>query len=592
MASLVARLSALAPAELPRPEPDAFARAVLGGRGPLPRAVTRWAGQWYPVLEALGLVLLLVALATGAGWLGLAGLLLAGFVDWAADQSDHRFGRMLALNGWGPPLRALLRSLVMVALAGPWYVVAALGVQVGWLACVAGATWLSLRQPPLRFVPGGTAQPADTVAFARSYARGFSVPGVLLALDSAAATAAVLAPGLVGGVVAGSAAAAGLGYGAWALLGALRLAARPGGQAVVDDLTAAGPTAMVHVSGGIGQSKYLVNPWLPAFEAVPRGVVVAVREASQLSPLAPTGLPVVYTPQSRHVEAVTVPTVRVAFFVANGQKNGDLWRNPHLRHVFLGHGDSDKATSATPIARLYDQVWVAGRAGIDRYRAAGIDIPEERFAIIGRPQVAPLAVGPRGGTPRVVLYAPTFEGYYEESNYASLETMGPAMVRHLLATHPGVAIWFKPHPATGVQRPGMRQARDEVNALLRQAGAPHRCIDDEPGVDLQDCFQAADVLISDVSSVVSDFLYTERPIIVTNPQGMPPAEFRTAFPSQAASYLVGPGLAGFAEAVTDALGSDPLAAARRELKRYVLGDLPQGPIVAFVEATQRLAQDA
>ena len=75
--------------------------------------------------------------------------------------------------------------------------------------------------------------------------------------------------------------------------------------------------------------------------------------------------------------------VRVAFFVANGQKNGDLWRNPHLRHVFLGHGDSDKATSATPIARLYDQVWVAGRAGIDRYRAAGIDIPEGATAIHG-----------------------------------------------------------------------------------------------------------------------------------------------------------------------------------------------------------------
>ena len=43
------------------------------------------------------------------------------------------------------------------------------------------------------------------------------------------------------------------------------------------------------------------------------------------------------------------------------------------------------------------------------------------------------------------------------------------------------------------------------------------------------------------------------------------------------------------DALDAALGADPLAAARLELKRRVLGDLPEGPIAAFVAASRRLA---
>jgi CDP-glycerol glycerophosphotransferase (TagB/SpsB family) len=109
---------------------------------------------------------------------------------------------------------------------------------------------------------------------------------------------------------------------------------------------------------------------------------------------------------------------------------------------------------------------------------------------------------------------------------------------------------------------------------------------------LQDCFELADVLVSDISSVVTDFLYTERPIITTNPIGLREEDFRTMFPTQSASYVLGPDFTQVGELVDRALGEDPLADARRRTKRYVLGDLPDGPIHAFDENVERICEHA
>ena len=82
-------------------------------------------------------------------------------------------------------------------------------------------------------------------------------------------------------------------------------------------------------------------------------------------------MPVVYAPKTRHVEELIRPTTMVAYYLANAGKNVHLLREASIRHVFLNHGDSDKSTSANPVSRVYDGVWVAGQAAIDRYKAAG-----------------------------------------------------------------------------------------------------------------------------------------------------------------------------------------------------------------------------
>lgn len=577
------RLTALLPAVVPEPETAAFSRAVLG--------VGRRHPEWLSlVAEVVGLAVLLTGALLGQPLLAVGGFGVAGAADALASRGADRWPRLLDVVGATAPVRAVLRSAPLVAVLPRAYVVLVIAILGSLVVGAAATQWLAMGQPVLAYAAGSARQDADSLRFARAYRRAVGVPWSLLATEGATIVALLLSGDAAAGGIVALGVLVAVGIAGAALFAARRLRAERAAiqERVLARLDALNPIALVHVSGGQGMSRYLVNQWLGALEALPEPPVLVAREASQLAPIAPTGLPLVYAPQPRHVEALIRPTMRIAFFVANGPKNTDLWRDRRVRHVFLGHGDSDKATSATPLAKVYDQVWVAGQAGIDRYRDAGVEVNPESFVIIGRPQVAGLSVGPLHHRP-VILYAPTFEGYYEESNYSSLALMGPALIRRLLTVLPQASIWFKPHPATGVQNPALLRAREEVNALLASAGGQHRCLDEAPAETILDCFEQADVLISDVSSITSDFLATERPFVVTNPRDLDADTFRARFPAQSAAYLVAPTLDNLDEVMADALGDDSLAETRRALKRHVLGDLPEGPVAAFVAATARLA---
>jgi hypothetical protein len=92
--------------------------------------------------------------------------------------------------------------------------------------------------------------------------------------------------------------------------------------------------------------------------------------------------------------------------------------------------------------------------------------------------------------------------------------------------------------------------------------------------------------------VVTDFLHTERPIMISNPTSMEHDQFRKTFPTQGASYVVDRDLASLADLLDDALGEDSLAVPRLEMKRWVLGDLPDGPLRAFSDNVDRVCEEA
>lgn len=106
---------------------------------------------------------------------------------------------------------------------------------------------------------------------------------------------------------------------------------------------------------------------------------------------------------------------------------------------------------------------------------------------------------------------------------------------------------------------------------------------------LFDCFNQTDLLVSDVSSVVSDFVQSQRPYVVANPSGMPEDEFRRDFPTSRAAYLLTADCGELEKivAVTRA-GNDPLTEARRELKTYLLGPAEANPMDRFQEEISRL----
>ncbi|MFI8072315.1 hypothetical protein ACIF85_26525 [Streptomyces sp. NPDC086033] len=104
------------------------------------------------------------------------------------------------------------------------------------------------------------------------------------------------------------------------------------------------------------------------------------------------------------------------------------------------------------------------------------------------------------------------------------------------------------------------------------------------------CFNEADVLISDVSSVVSDFLASGKPYAVANTSGLSEAAFRAAFPTAGAATVLTPdalGVRGLLDAVRQP-GPDELAEARAELKRRLLGADEPSAQARFDMAVQAL----
>ncbi|MGP3968970.1 hypothetical protein [Streptomyces sp. 6N223] len=115
-----------------------------------------------------------------------------------------------------------------------------------------------------------------------------------------------------------------------------------------------------------------------------------------------------------------------------------------------------------------------------------------------------------------------------------------------------------------------------------------------PRPDIYSCFNQADLLISDVSSVVSDFLASAKPYAVANTSGWPEAEFKEANPTVRAATILTPDAAGIPAllgAVVDP-SLDTLVRERAELKEYLLGPEEPPSLVRFREATRALCARA
>lgn len=548
------------------------------------------------VLLAASLVL--VAVSPQNGWPAACLWLLAALADRATTGFDAQLTRLMTAVGVTAALRAALRSAAGLAIlagtgAGPaaaWFVVVVVAVQGALAGSNALAQWLFAAQVPLAYQVGAERQGPVFRRYAAVYAGSMEVPLLLTAAEAVA-----LAGGLLGVwpwtvpaalvLVAGTV--------GWLLRQArgLRRSSASDTQRVVDDLAAGQPRYIVYVAASTGMARHIANQWLPVFDRVPTPGFVMVRGASELPSLIATRLPVVYAAGARQVEQLTLPGVRAAFYQSFALKNANLQRNPDLVHVMLNHGDSDKASSFNGQAAGYDELWVAGPIAVERYLNAGVNLAADRFVLVGRPQVADLVAGPlerQPGEAPVVLYAPTWEGYYDETDHTSLDRMGESLVRWLLARPQPVRVWFKPHPASGRLRWSVGASVERIKQLLTAAGPQHVLVD-AAGMTLNEALNSADVLVTDVSSVASDYLATRRPLVVTDPQRFGPQRFAATYPSLTSAYLLDAELATAPAVFEAALGPDPLAAARRETELRVLGDHPEGPQQTFNREVARLA---
>jgi hypothetical protein len=351
------------------------------------------------------------------------------------------------------------------------------------------------------------------------------------------------------------------------------------------------PEVMLYHTGTI-DSAHQVNMWLSACERLGRPAIVALRERICLEELAPTTLPVICIPDSVAFMTFVLPEVRVAMYTANVGKTIHMLREPGVQHVFIGHGDSDKTASFNPFSRVYSEVWVAGEAGRDRYRRAGVGVRDEDIVEVGRPQLDNIAISTDhvGAGELTVLYAPTWEGWTGDLAHTSLIRTGPPLVERLVG-FPNVRVIYKPHPFTGTVSAEAAAADAKIRATISRAGGGHvSVVGPEP--TLYDCFNDADVMVADISSVLSDFIYTEKPYVVANLSGLTEDAFRAQYPSAGMAYLLDPAADRIGAILDLVRDTDPLAVDRRELKHYLLGPDEPDAMTRFAAAVDAAYQHA
>ncbi|TDC64644.1 hypothetical protein E1258_07695 [Micromonospora sp. KC207] len=408
------------------------------------------------------------------------------------------------------------------------------------------------------------------------------------------------APMLAGGAAAVLAAAAAGGIVALAWLRGRGTGKSPVLPAVQRWLDSYRPEVALYFAGP-AKDVYQANMWLAPTEALQRRAVVLTRSREAFNELADTRLPVICVPAGVDFMNLEFGSVRAALYAANVGANIHMLREPGMKHVFVGHGDSDKQASVNPYSKVYDEVWVAGLAGRERYARAGVGVLDADIVEIGRPQLAGVHTFGSGSPDRpfTVLYAPTWEGWLDDDPYhTSLVLMGERIVRGLLATRPSLRLIYKPHPLTGTRSKEAKAVHERVVGLIDAAGGDvdatsldgsrHRVVTGRVPA-LFDCFNQTDLLISDISSVVSDFVQSQRPYVVANPSGLPEDDFRRNFPTSRGAYLLSKDCGELEKivAVTRA-GDDPMTEARRELKVYLLGPDEPNPMERFRQEIGRL----
>ncbi|WP_422050495.1 CDP-glycerol glycerophosphotransferase family protein [Shimia sp.] len=333
---------------------------------------------------------------------------------------------------------------------------------------------------------------------------------------------------------------------------------------------------------------YQVTMWLKPLLYLNEPFVILLKERKHLHHFPQSDLFEILVVEDFPSQTAFLPSnIEVLFYVNNSMSNLPvIAANPKVTHVQLLHGDSDKPPSYNPMSVIYDYLFVAGEMAIDRYARHGVHIPREKFRIVGRPQITlPKQTSPKDPTRKTILYMTTWEGMFEDSNFCSLSQVHD-ILHQIFHSGLKVDVIFKPHPLT------FNDAKwPEVSARIAQTaqnlpeGVAYRMT--HPEEDPMTLYAEADLLISDISSTVIDFLATEKPFIVTNPRGYTTKQLE-AYPSVSAGYLASTDARNLHELLNECFGNDSLAKNRRPMKEYALGNAAHSNSAPFKMACEEV----
>ncbi|MDO9380910.1 MAG: hypothetical protein Q7T56_18860 [Nocardioidaceae bacterium] len=336
-----------------------------------------------------------------------------------------------------------------------------------------------------------------------------------------------------------------------------------------------------------------------------------------------------------NLHLLRLPHVRSAF-VGHGDSDKSASVNPFAK-VY------DELWVAGPAAR---ERWHRADVGVDVDTVVEVGRPQlDRLG--PRPDGADAAPA---APVRTVLYAPTWEGWNATQEYGSVAFQGPDVVRALIDSPTPVRVVYKPHPLTGTRDRAAAAGHAEIVAMLRRANEERSSWQPPPfsapfqsplaaahdaaeasvlagregvmvsaveaetslqdaqrrylaglrpdahlvvegsDLDLYALFELADVLVTDVSSVLTDFQATGRPYATCNTTPATGPGFAAQFPASRAGVVIGRDGSGTDELV--AVAGDPAADTRAGdralLRRELLGDTSEPSQARFDAAVDAL----
>lgn len=337
-----------------------------------------------------------------------------------------------------------------------------------------------------------------------------------------------------------------------------------------------------------------VRIWAEEINALRIPWVVILGEPHHLKAFDEADLPTaLFVPDDTTLRTCLPPQTCVVFYANNGQKNRKMMTfHPDVLHIQLLHGDSDKPPSYSPLTKNYDLIFVAGNMGKDRYALNGVHIPAEKFRIVGRPQVRAISDMSHVATDgvRKIIYMPTWRGFFEDTQFSSLDRASE-IIDTILASSERLELHFKPHPLSYKDPLWPQFKRDIRTALNRKRPNGNQGVFRKDNTLPFDLYNEGDLLITDISSVMIDFLYSGKPFLVVQPRSFDAAD-ALSFPSLAASYQVSATLENLSEQLDKAMGKDPLAAKRDDIRMYAFGDYGRPPGEAFRETCLALLNDS
>lgn len=183
--------------------------------------------------------------------------------------------------------------------------------------------------------------------------------------------------------------------------------------------------------------------------------------------------------------------------------------------IFVGHGTGDKPYG--PNVKLlngYDYHFISGPKHLEKLKDVGLDIPEEKLVKIGNPRFDDYINGKISRAKELdrlgiidrdrmtVLYAPTWawgNGTLHKYVYSFSKTMSREY-----------NLIVRPHHHD-------RKYLPKINRWLKDQNIEHVYLSNPASLvqsDTMNDFAVSDILISDTSSILYEYLITKKPIIV------------------------------------------------------------------------------